>query len=159
MIGYTPEWAGYEVDEEKCNEDGQKEKRRSMNEDGSEEDGPPYDCYGWNDPPRKDTFFSLFVKSFVTELLKQGFAGDTVPSLEIYNEENAEVWWDGDAERYAEILETGARAVRDAYSKYNSTVARGKITSKPMQILVGGLGKLTSICFFSLLLLLLMFIC
>lgn len=64
----------------------------------------------WNDPPRSLDDWYRFMFRLAGELGRHR----NVVSYEIYNEENASLWWDGTLERYAAVLERAARAVRAA---------------------------------------------
>jgi hypothetical protein len=69
------------------------------------------DGHAWNDPPRKGGDWVRFVGALATRLGKYR----SVVSYEIYNEENTQLWWEGSAEEYAEVLRQGARAIRRAH--------------------------------------------
>jgi hypothetical protein len=68
------------------------------------------DEHAWNDPPGKPSDWVRFVESLATRLRHH----PSIRSYEIYNEENAPLWWEGTAEEYAVVLRLGARAIRRA---------------------------------------------
>jgi len=68
------------------------------------------DGHAWNDPPRNLNEWARFVGALATRLRSH----PSIASYEIYNEENAPLWWEGSAEEYAAVLERGAAAIRRA---------------------------------------------
>jgi hypothetical protein len=64
----------------------------------------------WNNPPADYRAWYNFVYQLVSALKPYG----NVLSYEIYNEENAALWWDGSIDDYKETLRTGALAVKAA---------------------------------------------
>jgi hypothetical protein len=68
------------------------------------------DGHPWNDPPRSLDDWTRFVGALATRLE----AHSSIRSYEIYNEENAPLWWEGSARDYAAVLERGAAAIRRA---------------------------------------------
>lgn len=70
---------------------------------GGGEDGE-----AWNDPPRDLDRW----RAFVTELVRTLGDWPHVLSWEIYNEVNAEQWWEGTRAEYAQTLDAAAGAIR-----------------------------------------------
>lgn len=68
------------------------------------------DEHTWNDPPEKIEEWQRFVGTVVSRLGSH----PSVRSFEIYNEENVPLWWDGTSEDYAQVLRSGAAAIRKA---------------------------------------------
>ena len=64
----------------------------------------------WNDPPRAATDFARFAARLATALRPSG----RVASYEIYNEENARLWWEGSAAEYARLYREAAESLRAA---------------------------------------------
>lgn len=64
----------------------------------------------WNNPPDDISDWRDFVSDLSAAMARHG----NVLSFEIYNEENAPMWWDGSAQEYRAVLDAGSRAVRDA---------------------------------------------
>jgi hypothetical protein len=64
----------------------------------------------WNDPPRRVEDWHRFVAALAQALSRNR----RVLSYEMYNEENVPLWWDGTVDQYAEVLRSGADAVRRA---------------------------------------------
>jgi polysaccharide biosynthesis protein PslG len=74
---------------------------------------PGKDNEDWNNPPADYRAWHDFVYQLVSALKPYG----NVVSYEIYNEENAPLWWDGSIDEYKETLRTGALAVKAADPK------------------------------------------
>jgi hypothetical protein len=74
---------------------------------------PGKDKEDWNNPPADYRAWHDFVYQLVSALKPYG----NVVSYEIYNEENAPLWWDGSIDDYKETLRTGALAVKAADPK------------------------------------------
>jgi polysaccharide biosynthesis protein PslG len=68
------------------------------------------DDQAWNDPPRRVADWHRFVAALTQALSRHR----RVLSYEMYNEENVPLWWDGTVDQYAEVLRSGADAVRRA---------------------------------------------
>lgn len=77
----------------------------------------PYLCYApgwatpygdWNEPPANLDDWYNYVYRMVSEFK------DQIKIWEIWNEQDMSMWFNGTPEQYAQVLETGARAVRDA---------------------------------------------
>lgn len=64
----------------------------------------------WNDPPADIGKWQRFVSRLASAMRRH----DNVLSFEIYNEENAALWWDGSADEYVDVLTAGSEAVRAA---------------------------------------------
>jgi hypothetical protein len=64
----------------------------------------------WNNPPNDYRTWYQFVYHLASALRHY----PNILSYEIYNEQNARLWWDGSIEQYKEILRLGALAVRAA---------------------------------------------
>jgi hypothetical protein len=71
---------------------------------------PGADDLDWNNPPRDYRAWHDFVYQLAATLRDE----PNVLSYEIYNEENARVWWDGSIEQYRETLRQAALALRAA---------------------------------------------
>lgn len=65
----------------------------------------------WNDPPRDPAAFARYAGA-VAALLRDE---PHVRSLELYNEQNVSLWWDGSVAEYADVFARGAAAVRAAH--------------------------------------------
>jgi hypothetical protein len=70
------------------------------------------DDQNWNDPPRDYRVWYEFVYQIAYALRDY----PNVLSYEIYNEQNARLWWDGSIEQYKETLRYAALAIRAADS-------------------------------------------
>jgi hypothetical protein len=68
--------------------------------------GADKDGQAWNQPPRDQASWSAFVQALAAEVAHH----PNVRSLEIYNEENVLMWWEGSAREYGETLRTAARS-------------------------------------------------
>jgi hypothetical protein len=68
------------------------------------------DSAAWNDPPSRLDDWYRFVYNLAAAMRRH----PNVRSYEIYNEQNARLWWDGTAADYNAVLERGAAAVRAA---------------------------------------------
>jgi polysaccharide biosynthesis protein PslG len=68
------------------------------------------DDHAWNDPPRRGSDWVRFVTTLSVRLKSH----PSIASYEIYNEENAPLWWEGTPEEYARTLQEGAAAIRRA---------------------------------------------
>ncbi|MFW6029637.1 MAG: family 1 glycosylhydrolase [Halanaerobiales bacterium] len=77
----------------------------------------PYLCYApqwattdgkWNSPPKDYGYWYDFVYKMVNEFK------DDIDSWELWNEENADMWFSGNKEEFAKMLKVGAEAVRTA---------------------------------------------
>jgi hypothetical protein len=68
------------------------------------------DGHPWNDPPKKLDDWARFVGALASRLESH----PSIASYEIYNEENAPLWWEGTAEEYGAVLDRGAAAIRRA---------------------------------------------
>ncbi|MGI6149389.1 MAG: family 1 glycosylhydrolase [Firmicutes bacterium] len=77
----------------------------------------PYFCYapswatpfgGWNEPPADLDDWYNYIYRMVSEFK------DQIDVWEIWNEEDMSMWFTGSPAEFAQVLETGARAVRDA---------------------------------------------
>jgi polysaccharide biosynthesis protein PslG len=68
------------------------------------------DPHDWNDPPRGQDDWARFVSAVAGKLRDYR----SIVSYEIYNEENAPLWWEGTADEYAQVLRAGAAAIRKA---------------------------------------------
>jgi len=77
----------------------------------------PYLCYApywattegkWNNPPKDYDYWYDFVYKMVSEFK------DDIDYWELWNEENAEMWFTGSKEQFAKLLKVGAEAVREA---------------------------------------------
>jgi hypothetical protein len=64
----------------------------------------------WNDPPRRSADFARFAARLGAMLRRHG----TVASYEIYNEEDAPLWWDGNADEYARVYAEAAESLQAA---------------------------------------------
>jgi polysaccharide biosynthesis protein PslG len=72
--------------------------------------GGGQDDHAWNDSPRRRGDWVRFVTTIAGR-----FRGHpSILSYEIYNEENTSLWWDATPEEYAEVLRSGAAAIRKA---------------------------------------------
>jgi YD repeat-containing protein len=71
---------------------------------------PGSDDQDWNNPPRDYRLWHRFVYRLATALREYR----NVLSYEIYNEQNARLWWDGSIEQYKETLRQAALAIRAA---------------------------------------------
>src|SRR5581483_2443552 len=69
---------------------------------------PGADKEDWNNAPADPRDWYNFVYNLVRALQPYG----NVISYEIYNEENARLWWDGSIDEYMETLKTGYLAVK-----------------------------------------------
>lgn len=83
-VGYTPEWAAAR--------------------------GGGADHQAWNDPPRDPARWEAFVAHLAAALRDE----PNVRSYEIYNEENAPLWWEGTPAEYAAALGRASAAIRRA---------------------------------------------
>jgi hypothetical protein len=72
---------------------------------------PGKDEHAWNDPPRRVHDWVRFVATVARRLR----SADNILSYEIYNEENVDLWWEGTALEYADVLWAGAAAIRRAH--------------------------------------------
>jgi len=72
--------------------------------------GGSADDLAWNYPPRRSTDFARFAARLAAALQPAG----SVISYEIYNEENARLWWDGTASQYAGVYREAAESLRGA---------------------------------------------
>lgn len=68
------------------------------------------DGESWNDAPRWLSEWSRFAGAIAGALARH----ENVASFEIYNEPNVRQWWDSTAARYADVMTSGSRAIRDA---------------------------------------------
>jgi hypothetical protein len=68
------------------------------------------DEHTWNDPPRRLQDWVRFAGTVARRLRP----AENILSYEIYNEENVELWWEGTAQEYAEVIWSGAEAIRRA---------------------------------------------
>ena len=68
------------------------------------------DEHAWNDPPRRQEDWVRFASTLATRLNR----ARSILSYEIYNEENVPLWWEGSATDYAQVLWSGAEAIRKA---------------------------------------------
>lgn len=73
---------------------------------------PGSDDQDWNNPPRDYRVWYEFVYNLASALR----AYPNVLSYEIYNEQNARLWWDGSVDQYKETLRHAALAIRAADS-------------------------------------------
>jgi polysaccharide biosynthesis protein PslG len=73
---------------------------------------PGSDDQDWNNPPRDYRVWYRFVYNLAYALRDY----PNVLSYEIYNEQNARLWWDGSIEQYQETLRHAALAIRAADS-------------------------------------------
>ncbi len=73
---------------------------------------PGSDDQDWNNPPRDYRIWHQFVYNLAYALRDYS----NVLSYEIYNEQNAPLWWDGSIEQYKETLRHAALAIRAADS-------------------------------------------
>ena len=73
---------------------------------------PGSDDLDWNNPPKDYRDWYQFVYNLAYAL--RGYSN--VLSYEIYNEQNAPLWWDGSVEQYKETLRHAALAIRAADS-------------------------------------------
>lgn len=73
---------------------------------------PGTDDQDWNNPPRDYRIWHQFVYNLAYTLRDH----PNVLSYEIYNEQNARLWWDGSIEQYKETLRHAALAIRAADS-------------------------------------------
>lgn len=64
----------------------------------------------WNDAPRRTAEWSRFAGALARALKRH----PNVVSFEIYNEENVRQWWDATPAQYAQVLASGAKAIRSA---------------------------------------------
>jgi hypothetical protein len=62
----------------------------------------------WNDPPRRLSEWARFVDTLARRLGSH----PSLRSYEIYNEENAPLWWEGTSGEYARVVERASRAIR-----------------------------------------------
>lgn len=68
------------------------------------------DAEAWNDPPRWLSDWTRFAGGVAGALRRH----PNVLSFEIYNEQNVKQWWDSSAARYADVMTSGSRAIREA---------------------------------------------
>jgi hypothetical protein len=68
------------------------------------------DSQVWNDPPRDPARWEAFVSALATAFRD----APNLLSYEIYNEENAAVWWEGTSAEYADVLARASAAIRRA---------------------------------------------
>lgn len=68
------------------------------------------DKAAWNNPPASLDDWYRFVFTLVSAMKQH----PNVLSFEIYNEENAPLWWDGSPKDYNEVLSYGSSAIRAA---------------------------------------------
>ena len=66
------------------------------------------DTEAWNNPPRRPEDWEWFASSLANALARH----PNVLSYEIFNEQNARLWWDGSAPEYADALARGAKSIR-----------------------------------------------
>ena len=64
----------------------------------------------WNDPPAQVADWRDFASHMAAAMKRH----PNVLSFEIYNEENARMWWDGSPREYRRVLRAGSKAVRTA---------------------------------------------
>jgi hypothetical protein len=76
----------------------------------------------WNNPPARIDDWYHFVFNLASAMRQH----TNVLSFEIYNEENARMWWDGSPGKYNEVLKSGSDAVRAA--RGNDQVLFGGMT-------------------------------
>jgi polysaccharide biosynthesis protein PslG len=74
--------------------------------------GRKRDGQAWNDPPRHLEQWRSFVARLAAALERHR----NVASLEIYNEENTTLWWDGTAQEYVDLFESAAAGLRQSAS-------------------------------------------
>jgi hypothetical protein len=70
--------------------------------------GKDADGQAWNQPPRSQAVWTAFARALGSEIGHH----PNVRSLEIYNEENVQQWWEGSADDYGSTLGSAASAVR-----------------------------------------------